>query len=151
GYIRFGSAAGYQLMNKFDEIATNYILAAVPLFIFMGVMIEKSGIAVRLFDAIHLWTRRIPGGMAIGTIVLCMIFAAASGVVGATESVGGLLAIPPMLKYAYDKALISGTICAGGSLGTIIPPSVIAVILGPVAQVSVGAIFIAMIIPGFLL
>jgi tripartite ATP-independent transporter DctM subunit len=151
GYIRFGSAAGYQLMNKFDEIATNYILAAVPLFIFMGVMIEKSGIAVRLFDAIHLWTRRIPGGMAIGTIVMCMIFAAASGVVGATESVVGLLAIPPMLKYAYDKGLISGTICAGGSLGTIIPPSVIAVILGPVAQVSVGAIFIAMIIPGFLL
>ena len=73
-----------------------------------------------------------------GSVILCVIFAAASGVVGATESVVGLLAIPVMLRYAYDKGLISGTICAGGSLGTIIPPSVVVVILGPVADVDVG-------------
>ena len=109
------------------------MLAAVPLFIFMGVMLERSGIAVKLFEAIHLWTRRLPGGLAVGTVLLCVVFAAASGVVGATESVVGLLAIPVMLKYAYEKGLIAGTICAGGSLGTIIPPSVVVIILAPVA------------------
>ena len=89
--------------------------------------------------------------MAVGTVILCVIFAAASGVVGATESVVGLLAIPVMLRYAYDKGLISGTICAGGSLGTIIPPSVVVVILGPVADVDVGGLFMGMLFPGLIL
>ena len=122
-----------------------------PLFIFMGSLLERSGIAERLFEAIHMWTRRLPGGLAVGTVVLCVIFAAASGVVGATESVVGLLAIPVMLRYAYDKGLISGTICAGGSLGTIIPPSVVVVILGPVADVDVGGLFMGMLFPGLIL
>ena len=123
----------------------------MPLFIFMGSLLERSGIAERLFEAIHLWTRRLPGGLAVGTVILCVIFAAASGVVGATESVVGLLAIPVMLRYAYDKGLISGTICAGGSLGTIIPPSVVVVILGPVADVDVGSLFMGMLFPGLIL
>ena len=127
------------------------MLGAVPLFIFMGSLMERSGIAERLFEAIHLWTRRLPGGLAVGTVILCVIFAAASGVVGATESVVGLLAIPVMLRYAYDKGLISGTICAGGSLGTIIPPSVVVVILGPVADVDVGGLFMGMLFPGLML
>ena len=134
-----------------DEIASAYVLGAVPLFIFMGSLLERSGIAERLFEAIHMWTRRLPGGLAVGTVVLCVIFAAASGVVGATESVVGLLAIPVMLRYAYDKGLISGTICAGGSLGTIIPPSVVVVILGPVADVDVGGLFMGMLFPGLIL
>jgi tripartite ATP-independent transporter DctM subunit len=117
----------------------------------MGTMLERAGIAEKLFEAIHLWTRRLPGGLAVGTVLLCVVFAAASGVVGATESVVGLLAIPVMLRYAYDKGLISGTICAGGSLGTIIPPSVVVVILGPVADVSVGDLFVGMLIPGLML
>ena len=129
-------------------MAAAYVLGAVPLFIFMGSLMERSGIAERLFEAIHLWTRRLPGGLAVGTVILCVIFAAASGVVGATESVVGLLAIPVMLRYAYDKGLISGTICAGGSLGTVIPPSVIVVILGPVAEVDVGGLFMGMAVPG---
>ena len=134
-----------------DEIASAYVLGAVPLFIFMGSLLERSGIAERLFEAIHMWTRRLPGGLAVGTVVLCVSFAAASGVVGATESVVGLLAIPVMLRYAYDKRLISGTICAGGSLGTIIPPSVVVVILGPVADVDVGGLFMGMLFPGLIL
>ena len=93
----------------------------------------------------------MPGGLAVGTVILCVIFAAASGVVGATESVVGLLAIPVMLRYAYDKGLIAGTICAGGSLGTIIPPSVVVVILGPVADVDVGGLFMGMLFPGLIL
>ena len=142
-------------VNVFSQVIGNvssaYVLAAVPLFILMGSLFERSGIAERLFEAIHLWTRRLPGGLAVGTVILCVIFAAASGVVGATESVVGLLAIPVMLRYAYDKGLISGTICAGGSLGTIIPPSVVVVILGPVADVDVGGLFMGMLFPGLIL
>jgi tripartite ATP-independent transporter DctM subunit len=141
----------YQFIQKIEEVATAQVLAAVPLFIFMGAMFEQSGIASRLFDAIHMWTRRIPGGLAVGTVIMCVIFAATSGVVGATETVVGLLAIPPMLKYNYSKPLICGTICAGGSLGTIIPPSVLAVVIGPTANASVGNILLGMFIPGFML
>jgi len=151
GYITFGPAVIYQFGDKVDDVASNYILAAVPLFVFMGSLLERSGIAERLFEAVHLWTRRLPGGLAVGTIIMCVIFAASTGVIGATESVVGLLAIPVMMKYAYNKGLISGTICAGGSLGTIIPPSVVVVVLGPVADVSVGDLFVGMIFPGLIM
>lgn len=151
GYITFGDAVIFQFVEKVDAVASNYILAAVPLFVFMGSMLERSGIAERLFEAVHLWTRRLPGGLAVGTIIMCVIFAASTGVIGATETVVGLLAIPVMMKYSYDKGLISGTICAGGSLGTIIPPSVVVVVLGPVADVSVGDLFVGMIFPGLIM
>ncbi len=151
GYWAFGPSIIYQFIQKVDAMASNFVLAAVPLFIFMGAMLERAGIAERLFEAIHLWTRRLPGGLAIGTVLMCVVFAASSGVIGATETVVGLLAIPVMLKYKYDKALISGTICAGGSLGTIIPPSVVVVLLGPVANVSIGDLMFGMLFPGLLL
>jgi tripartite ATP-independent transporter DctM subunit len=151
GYWAFGPSIIFQFVQKVDATASNFVLAAVPLFIFMGAMLERAGIAERLFEAIHLWTRRLPGGLAIGTVLMCVVFAASSGVIGATETVVGLLAIPVMLKYKYDKGLISGTICAGGSLGTIIPPSVVVVLLGPVADVSVGDLMFGMLFPGLLL
>ena len=151
GYIRFGDSAIGLFVAKVDDVASNYILGAVPLFIFMGSLLERSGVAERLFEAIHMWTRRLPGGLAIGTVMLCVVFAASTGIVGATETVVGLLSIPVMLRYAYNKALISGTICAGGSLGTIIPPSVVVIILGPVADVSIGDLFAGMVIPGLML
>jgi tripartite ATP-independent transporter DctM subunit len=151
GLITFDTAVIFQFVQKIDAVASNFVLAAVPLFVFMGAMLERSGIAENLFEAVHLWTRRLPGGLAIGTIVMCVIFAASTGVIGATETVVGLLAIPVMMKYQYEKGLISGTICAGGSLGTIIPPSVVVVILGPVADVSVGDLFVGMIFPGLIM
>ncbi len=151
GLAVFDTAVIFQFVQKVDSVASNFVLAAVPLFVFMGAMLERSGIAERLFEAVHLWTRRLPGGLAIGTIAMCVVFAASSGVIGATETVVGLLAIPVMMKYAYDKGLISGTICAGGSLGTIIPPSVVVVVLGPVANVSVGELFVGMLLPGLLM
>ncbi len=151
GLITFDAAVVYQFIQKVESISSNFVLAAVPLFIFMGSMLERSGIAERLFESIHLWTRRLPGGLAIGTVIMCVVFAASSGVIGATETVVGLLAIPVMLKYAYDKGLIAGTICAGGSLGTIIPPSVVVVVLGPVADVSVGDLFVGMVFPGMIM
>ena len=151
GYWAFGPSIIFQFIQKIDAMASNFVLAAVPLFIFMGAMLERAGIAERLFEAIHLWTRRLPGGLAIATVLMCVVFAASSGVIGATETVVGLLTIPVMLKYSYDKALISGVICAGGSLGTIIPPSIVVVLLGPVANVSIGDLMFGMLFPGLLM
>lgn len=151
GYLVFEDVVAYQLLSKIEETASNSVLAAVPLFIFMGAMLEKSGIAERLFHAIHLWTKRLPGGIGVGTIILGTVFAAASGVVGATEAVIGLLAIPIMLKHHYDKRLLSGVICASGSLGTAIPPSITVIVLGPVAGVSVGQLFNGLLLPGLLM
>ncbi|WP_404295501.1 TRAP transporter large permease subunit [Halomonas sp.] len=151
GMIQFGDVAAYQLLTKIEDTASNSILAAVPLFIFMGAMLERSGIAERLFGAIHLWTHRLPGGLGVGAIIMGTLFAASSGVVGATEAVIGMLAIPVMLKHHYSKSLMSGTICASGSLGTAIPPSITVVVLGPVAGVSVGSLFSGLLIPGFLM
>lgn len=151
GIIQFGDVAAYQLLTKIEDTASNSILAAVPPFIFMGAMLERSGIAERLFEAIHMWTRRLPGGLGVGAIIMGTLFAASSGVVGATEAVIGMLAIPVMLKHHYSKSLISGTICASGSLGTAIPPSITVVVLGPVAGVSVGSLFSGLLIPGFLM
>ena len=151
GFIRFGDKAVFQFVSKVQDVGGNYILAAVPLFVFMGCMLERAGIAERLFEALYLWTRRLPGGLAVGAVLLGVIFAAASGVVGATETVIGLLAIPIMMKYGYNKSLIAGTICAGGSLGTVIPPSVLVVILAPIADVSVGDLFAGLLFPGLLM
>ena len=151
GLYTFGDAVIFQFISKIEGISTNFILAAVPLFVFMGSMLERSGIAQQLFNAIHMWTRRLPGGLSIGTVIMCIIFAASTGVIGATETVVGLLAMPAMLKHRYSHSLISGTICAGGSLGTIIPPSVVVVVLGPIADVSIGDLMVGMLIPGLIL
>jgi tripartite ATP-independent transporter DctM subunit len=151
GLVVFGDRVVFQFIEKIDDLSSNFVLAAVPLFVFMGSMLERSGIADRLFEAIHIWTRRLPGGLAIATVVMCILFAASSGVIGATESVVGLLTIPVMMRYGYDRGLISGTICAGGSLGTIIPPSVVAVVMGPLADLSVGDILYGMSFPGLVM
>src|SRR5512134_1042068 len=151
GLVVFGDKVVFQFIEKIDDLSSNFVLAAVPLFVFMGSMLERSGIADKLFEAIHIWTRRLPGGLALATVIMCILFAASSGVIGATESVVGLLTIPIMLRYGYDKGLISGTICAGGSLGTIIPPSVVAVVMGPLADVSVGDLFYGMVFPGLIM
>lgn len=151
GYIRFGDNVIALLVGKVNEVGSNYILGAIPLFIFMGVLLQQSGIAERLYEAVHIWTRKLPGGLAIGTIIMSTIFAAATGVAGATETVVGLLAIPAMLKYKYDKGLISGTICSGGSLGTIIPPSITVIVLAPVASLPVGSLFAGILLPGLLM
>lgn len=151
GLAIFGDRVIFQFIEKVEDISSNFVFAAVPLFVFMGAMLEKSGIADKLFEAIHIWTRRMPGGLALATVTMCIFFAASSGVIGATESVVGLLTIPIMLRYGYDKPLISGTICAGGSLGTIIPPSVVAVVMGPLANQSVGDILYGMTFPGLIM
>lgn len=151
GWVRFEDRLIHLFVSKVDDVASNYILGAVPLFVFMGAMLARSGIAERLFDAIQLWLRRLPGGLAISAVLMCTIFAAASGIAGATETVVGMLAVPAMLKHAYDKRLISGAVCAGGSLGTVIPPSITVIVLAPAANLSVGDLFAGILIPGLLM
>ncbi|KPF67643.1 C4-dicarboxylate ABC transporter permease [Bosea sp. AAP35] len=151
GLMRFGGTLVHQFAQRIDDIATNYVLGAIPLFIFMGSILERAGIAERLFDALYMWTRRLPGGLAIAALLMCTIFAAASGVVGATETLVGMLAIPAMMKRHYDNKLISGTICAGGSLGTIIPPSVPVIVLAPIATLPIGDLLAGILFPGLLM
>ena len=147
----FGDLAILQLYGAVLSTSSNFILAAIPLFVFMGAILERTGIALRLFQGLQLWVGGAPGGLAIATVLMCATFAAASGVVGAVEIVVGLMAIPAMQKYKYNGGLIAGTICAGGSLGTIIPPSIVVVVYASIAQLSIGKLFAASMIPGLLM
>jgi tripartite ATP-independent transporter DctM subunit len=151
GIFGFGAGLPPMLIRLVYSVGDNYVLAAVPLFIFMGCMLERSGIAKRLFEAISLWTGRLRGGLAIASISMCTIIAACTGIIGASEVMVGVMAIPAMLRRNYNHSLICGTICAGGALGTLIPPSVVTVVYGPAAGISVGRLLIATIFPGLLL
>jgi tripartite ATP-independent transporter DctM subunit len=145
----FGDRAGLQLFRFVGTVASNNALAAVPMFIFMGAVLEHSGMGRRVFEAMKLWLGRFPGGLGLATMAMCTLFAAGTGVVGAVEVMVGLLAIPPMVKANYSRSLISGVITGGGSLGTMIPPSIVVVIYASVAQISVGDLLAAVLIPGF--
>jgi tripartite ATP-independent transporter DctM subunit len=151
GYWFFGDTLGQQMFSRLQDVSQNYVLTALPLFIFMGAALERSGIAGRLFYAIQLWIGRLKGGLALTSISMSGVFAACSGVVGAVETVVGMMAIPPMMKNGYKHDLIAGTICAGGSLGTIIPPTVVVVVYGSLVEESIGDLFAGVIIPGFLM
>ena len=130
---------------------TSWILISLPLFIFMANMLMESGLAAELYDMAYKWGGMIPGGLAIGTVIVCAIFAAMAGITGVATVSMGLIALPSMLKHGYDKRLCVGCIMAGGALGVLIPPSIIAVIYAGVTGVSVGGLFAGGIIPGILL
>ena len=151
GLVRFGDAVIALFVTKSIDVASNYVLGAVPLFIFMGAILQGSGVAEKLFDAIYMWTRRLPGSLALAALLMCTVFGAVTGVAGAVETLVGLLALPPMMKHGYHKGLISGTICAGGSLGTAIPPSITVIVLAPIADVSVGDLFAGIMLPGLVM
>lgn len=151
GVAEFGSSLPTQFHSRLVDVSSNYILSAVPLFVFMGAMLERSGIAARLFDAVKIWLGGIKGGLALTTVLMCAIFAAASGIVGAVEIVVGLMAIPAMLSAGYSKDLAAGTVCAGGSLGTTIPPSIVIIVYASITEMSVGDLFAGIIIPAGLM
>jgi tripartite ATP-independent transporter DctM subunit len=151
GYYASGDLIGLQLFRFTWSVTSNYILVAIPLFVFMGSMLERSGIAEKLFEAMRVWLGRFRGGLALATITMCAIFAAGTGIVGAVEVLVGLMAMPAMLKYKYHPALISGTICAGGSLGTMIPPSIVVVIYAAQARIPIGDLLVGVLIPGTLM
>ena len=130
---------------------TNVTLMAVPLFVFMGVVLEKSGLAEELLETMALLFGKLRGGIAISVVVVGAILAASTGIVGASVITMGLVSLPTMLRRGYDKPLICGTICASGTLGQIIPPSVILVLLGDIMGVSVGDLYIGAVLPGLLL
>lgn len=129
----------------------NYILVAVPLFIFMATFLERSGIAEGLFSGLRYLMGPLKGGVGMAVILVCTIFAACTGIIGASIVAMGLLAAPQMMRHGYQKELTYGTIAAGGSLGILIPPSIMLVIMGDQATLSVGKLFAAAIFPGLLL
>ena len=139
------------LANRAYGVMEEYVLVAVPLFIFMAQLLDASGIAERLFETMHIVMGRIRGGLGIAVIIACTIFAATAGVVGATEVSIGLLAIPALMRVKYNIPLIAGCICAGGTLGILIPPSIMLVVYGSLTQLSVGWLYAAAFGPGFLL
>ena len=149
GLAEFGGVFPTKIHGSLRDTSSNFILAAIPLFIFMGAMLERSGIAERLFVAVRVWLGGVRGGLALTTIVLCAIFAASSGIVGAVEIVVGLMAVPAMMKAGYKKDLAAGSVCAGGSLGTTIPPSVVIIIYASIVEMSVGDLFAGIMIPAF--
>jgi len=127
------------------------ILLAIPLYVLMASILQRSGIIDALYRAMELWFRRLPGGLAVGTVAICTIMAAMTGIVGAAVAAMGILALPSMLNRGYDKHLALGTICAGGTLGILIPPSIITIVYAATAQVSVGKMFAGGIVPGLIL
>ena len=149
--VIFGSVTPLQLFGRVVDVTSSYALASIPPFIFMGAMLERAGLAEKLFQAIQLWVGRLPGGLALATILMGAIFAATTGIVGAVEAIIGMMAIPAMMKYGYKNDLTAGTICAGGSLGTIIPPSVLAVVYASVGRLPVGDVLAGIAIPGMLM
>jgi tripartite ATP-independent transporter DctM subunit len=152
GYLTGGNAFLYMIPQRvMNGTLSEYILAAVPLFIFMGAMMQSSGVAERAFHTLQRWMSNLQGGLAVATITLAMIFAACVGVVGASETAIGLLAIPSMLNAKYSKSLASGVVCAGGTLGILVPPSVMLILYAPMAGVSVVDMYAGAFIPGLLL
>ncbi|MCC7429268.1 TRAP transporter large permease subunit [bacterium] len=151
GLLTFGLDFFQLLPLRIWGVMTNYVLIAVPLFIFMGVMLEKSGLAEELLETMALLFGRLRGGLAISVVIVGTLLAASTGIVGATVVTMGLLSLPTMLKRGYSAELATGTIAASGTLGQIIPPSIVLVLLGSILNVSIGEMFVGAVIPGFLL
>src|SRR4030095_3879157 len=132
-------------------VMSNDVLIAIPLFLFMGYLVERAKLIDRLFHSLHLATARVPGALAVATIVTCSIFATATGIVGACVTLMGLLALPAMLRAGYNIKVAAGAITAGGGLGILIPPSVLLIVYGAVAGVSVVQLYAGAFLPGFML
>lgn len=151
GLVGWGAAVFDQMASRTFGIMANDALVAVPLFIFMGYMMERSGIADGLFGVLQEALGPLKGSLAITTVLLGTILAATTGVVGASVTMMGLITLPPMLKRNYDIPLATGTILAGGTLGILIPPSVMLILYGPMAGLSIARLFAAAVMPGLLL
>ncbi len=151
GLMGFGFDFFHLLPLRIWGTMKNFTLLAVPLFIYMGVMLEKSGLAEELLETMALVFSRIKGGLAISVVAVGALMGASTGIVGATVVTMGLLSVPTMLKRNYNKSLTTGTVAASGTLGQIIPPSIVLVLLGDIINVPVGDLFIGAIIPGFIL
>lgn len=151
GYWGFGPLVFYLLTLQFNASMMEQTLAAVPLFIFMGVMMEQANLMERLFDSVQKLLANVRGSLYLAVMFVATIFAAATGIVGASVTILGIMAGKPMIRSGYDVQLSSGLIAAGGTLGILIPPSIMLVVMGPVLEVPVTTLFAAAILPGLLL
>ncbi len=142
---------GVLTSNLYGFVAKNEALMAVPMFVLMAAFLDKTGIARDLYNAMQYSVGRIKGGVAVQTMIVAVILAATSGIIGGETVLLGLLALPQMLRLGYDKKLAIGTVCAGGSLGTMVPPSIVLIIYGMVANVSIGDLFTGAILPALVL
>ena len=151
GYLGFGATLFNLLPARIFGVVTNYTLLAIPLFVFMGVMLEKSRLAEDLMDVLAIATGRLRGGMGLAIILVGVLMGASTGIVGATVVTLGLLTLPTLIRRGYSKSLASGTICASGTLGQIIPPSLVLILLADITAQSVGTLFAAALLPGLML
>jgi tripartite ATP-independent transporter DctM subunit len=138
-------------VNQTYTVMANDVLSSIPLFLFMGYIVERVNIVERLFQTLYITTRRIPGALAVAALITCMLFATASGIVGAVVTLMGLLAFPMMLKAKYNTSFASGVICAGGTLGILIPPSILLIVYAATSGVSVVRMYAGAMIPGLML
>jgi tripartite ATP-independent transporter DctM subunit len=151
GYFALGDLVFYLTVLQTIGLMKEEVLAAVPLFIFMGYLLEEGGLMERLFHAVRLMMGGVPGSLYVAVLATATIFGIAAGTVGATVAVVGIMSVPTMVRAGYDPRLSAGSITAGGSLGILIPPSVMLVVMGPVMGVSVADLYAACFGPGFLL
>jgi tripartite ATP-independent transporter DctM subunit len=151
GWLGFGPLLFNLLPHRIFGVITNYTLLAIPLFVFMGVMLEKSRLAEDLMEVVGRLAGSLKGGLALGIVAVGVLLGATTGIVGATVVTLGLLTLPTLLRYGYDKGLACGVICASGTLGQIIPPSLILILLADIMNLSVGTLFAAAVFPGLLL
>jgi len=147
----FNNQIFYLLNQNTYSVMENDVLVAIPLFLFMGYVVERANIVNRLFFSLQLATRHLPGSMAVAALATCAIFATASGIIGAVVTLMGLLAFPAMVKAGYHRGFASGVICAGGTLGILIPPSIMLIVYAAIAELSPLRLYAAAIFPGFLL
>ncbi|MCH9705459.1 MAG: TRAP transporter large permease subunit [Proteobacteria bacterium] len=151
GYWGFGHVVFYLMTFQFNNVMLEQTLAAVPLFVFMGIMMEQAGLMERLFESVRLMLSKTRGALYLAVLFVSTIFAAATGIVGASVTILGIMAAKTMNRAKYDVRLAAGTITAGGTLGILIPPSIMLVVMGPVLEVPVTDLFAAAIIPGMML
>lgn len=151
GYLALGPEFFHFLPGRIMGVLSNYVLLAVPLFIFMGIMLQKSGIATTLLEGIAHLFGKIRGGLGVSVVIVGAMLGASTGIVGATVVTMGLISLPAMIRARYDIPLATGIIASSGTLGQIIPPSIVLVLLGSVLNVSVGDLFMAALIPGIAL
>jgi tripartite ATP-independent transporter DctM subunit len=151
GIAKYGDLAGELIYARMWVLLLNYTILALPLFVFMGTMLEHSGIAERMYDSLYLFLGGLRGGLAVSTVIIGTIVAACVGIIGASVTMLSVVALPAMINRGYSRSLASGCVCAGGTLGILIPPSVMLVVYGPMAQISVGKLFFGAFIPGFTL
>jgi tripartite ATP-independent transporter DctM subunit len=151
GYLGCGTSAYYMFLNQIWGTMDNYILVCIPLFILMAQLLDQSGVAEDLFSTMQYLFGPIRGGLAIAVVVVSTLFGACTGIIGASVVTMGLLSMPVFLKYGYNKRLASGSVCAGGTLGILIPPSIMLVVMADQAALSVGKLFAGAIVPGLIL